>query len=130
MNDKKTDLPLEHKIEITLEITKMLLTNLLKSYSGLPKSKISMLKKIGAIVRMYGTREGIDVNYKQTLDQNKQVNLWVFQLLEAKNIIIWDKTDNKTIEINIDQMSEYLSYIERNIEICKQELSKMKFLNK
>ena len=89
-----------------------------------------MLKKIDVIVRMYGSSNEINADYKQTLDQNKQVNLWVFQLLEAKNIIIWDKTDNKTIEINIDQMSEYLSYIERNIEICKQELSKMKFLNK
>ena len=37
VDDKKTDLPLERKIEITLTITKMLLINLLKSYSGIPK---------------------------------------------------------------------------------------------
>ena len=86
-----------------------------------------MLKKIGAIVRMYGTREGIDVNYKQTLDQNKQVNLWVFQLLEAKNIIIWDENDGNKFEINKDQMSEYLSNLENDEEIWKQEIAQMKF---
>ena len=89
-----------------------------------------MLKKIGAIVRMYGSGKEINADNKHTLDWKKRVNFWVLDLLQAKNMIIWDKTDNKTIEINIDQMSEYLSYIERNIEICKQELSKMKFLNK
>ena len=88
-----------------------------------------MLRKIDAIVRMHGNMEGIDVNYKQTLDRNKRVNFWVFDLLMAKNIVIRDETDNKTIEINKDQMSEYLNYIESNIEICKQELLKIDFLN-
>ena len=88
-----------------------------------------MLRKIDAIVRMHGNMEGIDVNYKQTLDRNKRVNFWVFDLLQEKNIIIWEKSDNKTFEINKDQMSEYLNYIKSNIEICKQELLKMDFLN-
>ena len=88
-----------------------------------------MLKKIDVIVRMYGSSNEINADYKQTLNQDKRVTFWVLGLLEAKNIIIWDKTDNKTFEINIDQMSEYLNYIESKIEICKQELSKMNFLN-
>ena len=89
-----------------------------------------MLKKIGAIVRMYASSDEINADYRQTLDQDKRVSFWVLDWLQAKNMIIWDKTDNKTFEINKDQMSEYLSYIESNIEICKQELSKMEFLNK
>ena len=47
-----------------------------------------MLRKIDAIVRIHGNMEGIDVNYKQTLDRNKRVNFWVFDLLQEKNIII------------------------------------------
>ena len=78
---------------------------------------------------MYGSSNEINADYKQTLDQNRRVNFWVLDLLQAKNIVIWDKTDNKNIVINKDQMSEYLNYIEINIEICKQELSKMDFLN-
>ena len=79
---------------------------------------------------MYLKDYKINSDYEKTLDQDKRVNSWVFDLLQAKNIIIWDNTDNKTIEINKDQMSEYLDYIESNIEICKQELSKMEFISK
>ena len=47
-----------------------------------------MLKKIGAIVRMYGSSNKINSDYEQTLDRDKLVRFWVLDLLEAKNIII------------------------------------------
>ena len=78
---------------------------------------------------MNGSSNEINTDYKQTFDWKKRVNFWVLDLLQVKNIIIWDNTDSKTFEINKDQMSEYLNYIENNIEICKQELLTMDFLN-
>ena len=95
----------------------MLLSNLLKPLTGPIKDKSTMLKKIGSIIRMYANSKEINSDYKQTLDRNKKVSFWVLDLLQAKNIIIWDKNDSKSFEINKDQMIEYKKYIENNIEI-------------
>ena len=105
----------------------MLLSNLLKSFTGLPKNKSAMLKKIGSIIRMYANSNEISADYKQTLDRNNRVRFWCLDLLKEKNIIICDQINNKNIQINKDQIIEYQKYMEKNIEACKQELLKMEF---
>ena len=84
VSDKKINLQLEDKVKITLIITEKLISNLIKSVTGLPKNKSSMLKKIGSIIRMWATSKEMNADYKQTLDRNKRVRFWCLDLLQEK----------------------------------------------
>ena len=66
---------------------------------------------------MYATSNPIKDEYMNALNKNKQVKFWVFQLLEIKNIVISDKADSDKIEINKDQLLEYLSNLVNDVEI-------------
>ena len=86
-----------------------------------------MLKKIGSIINECKGPDEINSNYKKKLDWNKQVKYRVFNFLQHKNVIIWDKSDGTKFEINIDQMQENLKSIEENYENYKEQLSNMDF---
>ena len=79
------------------------------------------------LFKMYATSNPIKDEYMNALNKNKQVKFWVFQLLEIKNIVISDKADSDKIEINKDQLLEYLSNLVNDVEIWKQEIAQMKF---
>ena len=117
----------EDKLEITIKITAMLLSNLSKSITGLPKNKSALLKKIGSVIKKYANSDEISFDYKQTLDRNKQVRFWVFDFLQHRNVIIWDKSDGTKFEINKDQMLENLKSIQENHANYKEQLSHMMF---
>ena len=106
VEDKKIFLPILDRVEITMNVTKMLLSNLQKSFTGLPKNKNAMLKKISSIIRMYASSNEINADYKQTLDRNKQVRFWILDLLQFKGILISEK-----FMINKDKMLQYLEDI-------------------
>ena len=85
-----------------------------------------MIKKIYYIIRQCSNLKYEPfLSYKDTLDTNDQVKIWVFNLLQNINIIICTGTEEKDFIINKDQMLEYKSYIENNLEVCKQEALKM-----
>ena len=128
VEDKKINLSLEDKVELTTTISKLVLINLTKSYEGLPKNKSAMLKKIGSIIRMHASSNAINADFKQTLDRNKQVRFWVLDLLQEINIIIWGRTDSKEFKINTDKIPEYVDYIEKDEENFREEVKKMDFL--
>ena len=116
----------EEKVEITINLTKKLLSDLTESFPKLPKTKGAMIKKIYYIIRQCSNLKYEPfLSYKDTLDTNDQVKIWVFNLLQNKNIIICTGTEEKDFIINKDQMLEYKSYIENNLEVCKQEALKM-----
>ena len=119
----------DDKLELTLAIAKMLLSNLSKPYTGFPKNKYSMLKKIGSIIRMYSNKSETNSAHTNFLDRNKQVRFWIFNLLLKWEIVTINQADKKTLHVNSDVMSEFLSYIENDIESCKREVSQMGILN-
>ena len=126
--DKKIILPTKDKVEITIKLTRMLLSNLSKSLTGLPKNKGAMLKKIGSIIRMYATSNEINSDYKQTLDRNKQVRFWILDLLQVKNIATWNCKGDEFM-INKDKMHQYLSDIDTMLEEWKLEVSQVRVVN-
>ena len=77
---------------------------------------------------MHANSNAINADFKQTLDRNKQVRFWVLDLLQAINIIKWDRTDPKIFFINKDKISEYLDYIDKDEENFTTEVKKMDFL--
>ena len=119
----------DDKLELTLAIAKMLLSNLSKPSSGLPKNKCSMLKKIGSIIRMYSNKLETNSAHTNFLNRNKQVRFWILDLLLKWEIVTINQADKKTLHVNSYVMSEFLSYIENDIESCKRKVSQMGILN-
>ena len=118
--EKKIGLSKQDKVEITMGITKALLSDLSSCVTALPKNRRSLFNKISHFIRNYQNSR-----YKNASNWKKHAKSWVFNLLQQKNIII---SDDKKIEINKDQMYEYLNSINSKIKICKQEASQMNFL--
>ena len=118
--EKKIGLSKQDKVEITMGITKTLLSDLSSCVTALPKNRRSLINKISHFIRNYQ-----NARYKNASNWKKHAKLWVFDLLQQKNIII---SDNNKIEINKDQMYQYLNSINNEIEICMQEASQMNFL--
>ena len=122
---KAIEIDMEDKTNITLKITGMLLSNLAKPYTGLPKNKSSMLKKIGSIIRMYANSNEISDEYKEILDTRQaSTRFWVYDFLKEKNIVQSDSSGD--FNINKDSMIEYMQNVQNNIENYHLEKEQMK----
>ena len=67
----KFNIPLEDKVQIIMKITQMLLSNLSKSHTGMPKTDSVMMKKIKSSIRMYKNSNEAKPKYEKFLDNNK-----------------------------------------------------------
>ena len=78
---------------------------------------------------MYADKSETNSAHKNFLDRNKKVRFWILDLLLKWEIVTINQADKKTLHVNSYVMSEFLSYIENDIESCKSEVSQMGFLN-
>ena len=124
---KSIEIDVKDKAYITVRITEMLLSNLAKPYTGFPKNKSSMLKKIGSIIRMYANSNEISDEYKEIVDTRQaNIKFGVYDLLQQKNIVQSDSSSD--ININKDSMIEYMQNVQNNIQNCQLEKEQMKFI--
>ena len=125
-SDKVVPISDPQKVEITIELTQLLLSNLTKPFTGLPTSEKSMLKKIGCILRMYLLSNQINELYKKTLEQEVlNIKSWVFGLLKIKEIIILDQADPNNFIIDKVKMINYLQNIKDDYQSCKTDISNL-----
>ena len=124
---KSIEIDVKDKAYITVRITEMLLSNLAKPYTGFPKKKSSMLKKIGSIIRMYANSNEISDEYKEIVETRQaNIKFGVYDLLQQKNIVQSDSSGD--FNINKDSMIEYMQNVQNNIENCQLEKQQMKFM--
>ena len=88
VENKKIELSHEDKVEITIKITAMLLSNLSKPSTGLPKSKNALMKKIGSVIKKCKGPSEVNSDNMKKPNWNKQVRFWVFDFLQKINVII------------------------------------------
>ena len=125
-SDKVVPISDPQKVEITIELTQLLLSNLTKPFTGLPTSEKSMLKKIGCILRMYLLSNQINELYKKTLEEEVlNIKSWVFRLLKIKEIIIIDQADPNNFIIDKVKMINYLQNIKDDYQSCKTDISNL-----
>ena len=120
-------IPYEHKVQITLEIAKILLSSIVKSNRDQSKEKRAMLKRIDSIKRNFAnSNKVLAMEYGKAMNKNEQIKIWVFDLLEQANVFKCDATGDK-FEINKDKMFEYYESIVEGNYVFIEEVSKVDF---
>ena len=127
IEDKKLFLSLEDRATITIIVMKFLLKKLTESTTNLPKKKNSMLKIIELMIKIYGSNEELNSDFKQTIERNKNVKFWVFDWWKYKSIVIVDE-NSKNFEIKMDQVTEYLENINNDQDEWTNEILEWSFL--